>query len=107
MEQDLEKRILNAMENAKPWERVPTTLKGIFLVKAPSRDDNGTVMLEVNPSDKLGNPIKRRGLFIRRKSELESFKLVLLNKKLELLLDTLEDMFESNEDQVNFEPIVI
>ncbi len=107
MKQDLEKRIISAMENVKPWERVPTTLKGVFLVKAPNRDDNGTIMLEVNPSDKSGNPIKRRGLFIRKNSELESFKLVLLNKKLESLLNTVENMSEDNRDQETLEPIEI
>ena len=74
----LSKNIREALENAKCWQRVPTTEPGIFLIKAPVRGDQENLMVEINPLDELGRPIKRRGIFLTNAKQLEHFKEVMI-----------------------------
>lgn len=92
MENQLESKIRKTLENVKPWQRVPTSLEGVFLIKAPTRGDQESVMVEINPLDELGRPIKRRGIFIQRKVHLERFLDVMQEPRLKEFLDTLDSM---------------
>ncbi|MFN4132879.1 MAG: hypothetical protein ACK4GQ_00685, partial [Candidatus Hadarchaeales archaeon] len=81
------KRIL---ESAREWERKPTTIPGIFLMKLPGyRKSPPRLIVEVNPTDSYGNPTKKRGLIIRGMADLEEYRKILANKKIEELLEAL------------------
>ncbi|KAF5069461.1 hypothetical protein [Methanobacterium aggregans] len=92
MDNELEKQIKNALNGVNPWQRVPTNVKGAFLVKTPSSKRGESFMVEINPTDANGNPIKRRGVFLKRRSELENFMEVMGNDKLKDLMDALENI---------------
>ncbi len=53
-------------------------------------------MVEINPLDEFGRPIKRRGIFIQHKIHLEKFLEVMQKPKLMEFLDTL-DVMAGNE----------
>lgn len=96
MDNQLESKIKETLENVKPWQRVPTSLEGVFLIKAPTRGDQESIMVEINPLDEFGRPIKRRGIFIQHKIHLEKFLEVMQKPKLMEFLDTL-DVMAGNE----------
>ena len=92
MDGELEKQIKNALNEVNPWQRVPTNVKGAFLVKTPSSKQGESFMVEINPIDANGTPLKRRGVFLKRLSELESFIEVMENEKLKDLMSALENI---------------
>ena len=92
MDNQLESKIKETLENVKPWQRVLSSLDGIFLIKAPTRGDQESIMVEINPLDEFGRPIKRRGIFIQQKIQLEMFLEVMKKPKLMEFLDTLDAM---------------
>jgi len=103
MENQLENKINEALENVEPWQRVPTSVDGAFLVKTPEKGANKTIMVEINPLNDRGNPMKRRGLFLRQSMELEKFLEVLENESMAELLKTLDDLSGSsmkNSDEI-------
>jgi hypothetical protein len=99
MDNQLQSKIKETLENVKPWQRVPTSLEGVFLIKAPTRGDQESIMVEINPLDELGRPIKRRGIFIQRKIHLERFIDVMQEPRLMEFLDTLDSMAGSGGDE--------
>lgn len=96
MENQLEKKITEALENVEPWQRVPTTLEGAFLVKTPEKGNNKTIMVEINPLNEHGTPMKRRGIFLRHVIELERFMEVMQNDNLSELMKALDRMSGGN-----------
>jgi len=106
MDGNLENKVKETLENIKPWQRVPTNVSGVFLVKTPSSGKQETVMIEINPIDAQGNPIKRRGIFLKKSSELEGFVEVMQNNKVKDLLNVLEKIAGVNSTK-KIEPIEI
>ena len=53
--------VKKAMEHTEDWEKRPTNIRGIYLVKMP--DKGLKVMLMFNPPDENGNPRKKRGFY--------------------------------------------
>jgi hypothetical protein len=92
MDNQLENKIKKALENVKPWQRVPTSLNGVFLVKTPAKGSQETIMVEINPLDERGSPIKRKGIFLRQTNELKRFLEVMENHRLQEVLETLETL---------------
>ncbi len=92
VDNQLESKIKETLENVKPWQRVPTSLEGVFLIKAPTRGDQESIMVEINPLDEFGRPIKRRGIFIQQKIQLKRFLEVMQKPRLMEFLETLDSM---------------
>ena len=92
MTMELENKIKDALKDVKPWQRVPTTLEGVFLVKTPANDNRETIMVEINPLNERGTSMKRKGLFLKSTSEFEGFGSVFKNDKVLDLLDAIEGM---------------
>ena len=78
----MEEKIVEALENVEPWQRVPTSIDGVFLIKTPEKGGNKTIMAEINPLNERRMPMKRRGLFLRQSVELEKFLEVLENESM-------------------------
>ena len=78
------------LENVEPWQRVPTSIDGVFLIKTPEKGGNKTIMAEINPLNERRMPMKRRGLFLRQSVELEKFLEVLENESMVELLKALD-----------------
>jgi hypothetical protein len=106
MDVEMEVKIKKTLKGVKTWQRVPTSLNGIFLVKTPSKDGKENIMVEVNPNNEQGNLMKRRGLFLKSTLELQKFNNALENHKLKKLLLALEKMSGVKEDD-KIEPLDI
>ena len=104
MVNEIEVRIKKALNDVKAWQRVPTSINGIFLVKTPEKAGKETILVEINPEDEHGNLIKRRGLFLKSLSELEQFNNAMENGKLKDVLGALENISEVNEEE-KIEPV--
>lgn len=57
----LTEEIKSRMERAGDWEKVATSIPGIFMVRMP--DKPFRVMLMFNPTDETGSPTKRKGFY--------------------------------------------
>jgi hypothetical protein len=99
MVNEIEVRIKKALNDVKAWQRVPTSINGIFLVKTPEKAGKKTILVEINPEDENGKLIKRRGLFLKSLSELEQFNNTMENGKLKEVLGAIENISEENEEE--------
>ncbi len=84
----LEESLRRVLEAGRDWQRVAVKgAQGIFVVKAPaSKSRPASLIVEVNPVGPDGAPTKRRGLMLRSVDELEEFRRLLSNPRLEELL---------------------
>ncbi len=61
----MEDELRTHLDEAKDWEKLPTSIPGVFVVKVPgTKNRKARLMVEVNPVDKNGQPKKRKGLFV-------------------------------------------
>lgn len=75
------------LEKGKEWERRPTSVPGVFILKLPAyRGFPQRLSVEINPVDASGNPTKKRGLVIRNLLELKEFRELIAEEKLEKLM---------------------
>lgn len=90
-EEKLEQTLKTFLEKGKEWERKPTNIPGVFIVKLPSyRGAPQRLVIEINPVDASGNPTKRKGLSIRSTAELREFKHIISDERLEKVVSSLE-----------------
>jgi len=88
-----EEKLAEFLEKGKDWDKMKTTVPGVFVMKMPgSKTRSASLSMEINPVDAGGSPTKRRGLIIRGVEEYLEFKDIILNEKLESLLEMLEDV---------------
>jgi len=79
----IENKLAAFLSEARDWERRPTNIPGIFLLKLPSsRYRQASVAIEINPVDVTGAATKKRGIVIRSASELNQFNNILADQKL-------------------------
>jgi len=90
MSAELEDKVKEALEDVKPWQRVPTSVEGVFLVKTPANDNRETIMVEINPLNERGTSMKRKGLFLKSTSEFDGFGGIFKNDKVMELLEAIE-----------------
>lgn len=86
----LDEQIEKVKKSAQPWERVKTTVEGVFIVKLPgSKYRPEAICVEINPT-RDGKPTKRRGLYILSKKSLQDMRQMLNNSKLDELLGAID-----------------
>ncbi len=85
MNTEQKKILVKAVEQNSPWERIPTTVQGVFLVKTPEHNNSQTVFVELNPSVQ-NQPIKKRGVYLKNPDEYDAFKELFDNPKVKDLL---------------------
>ncbi|GBC71237.1 hypothetical protein HRbin02_01017 [Candidatus Calditenuaceae archaeon HR02] len=88
----LEESLRRVLESGRDWQRVPVRgSPGIFVVKAPaSRGRPASLLVEINPVGDDGAPTKKRGLILRTVDELETFRKLLSDERLEDVLKAIE-----------------
>lgn len=95
---ELAEKLLELAINGKNWEKWPTELRGVFLIRPPSRkSQDPSLIVAINPVDESGSPIKKRDYFIRDKNDLFALRKVMNDERLEKLLDALEEVFPSGK----------
>lgn len=81
------------LEKGKEWERRPTSIPSVFILKLPAyRGFPQRLSVEINPVDASGNPTKKRGLVIRNLSELREYKDLTAEEKLEKLMIGIDEI---------------
>jgi hypothetical protein len=75
------------LEGGTGWERMQTTVAGIGILRMPASGARlQRLAVEVNPLTPRGTRMKRRGLVIRSRDELEAFRSLLESPRLEHLV---------------------
>jgi hypothetical protein len=88
-----DERLTQFLKEGKDWERKPTSIPGVFLLKLPTfRSRPDCIVIEVNPVDASGSPTKKRGIIIRSGSELDQIRNILTNVKLEQLAKSIDEV---------------
>ena len=89
----VDERLVQFLNQGKDWERKPTTIPGVFLLKSPTfRNRPPSIVIEVNPVDVSGSPTKKRGVIIESSSELDQIRNILANVKLEQLAKSIDEV---------------
>jgi hypothetical protein len=87
----LESRLVDFLKSGKDWQRKPTTVPGVFVLKMPPfRASPARLAVELNPVDEAGNPTKKRGALLRSSAELAEYKKLLQDERLVTLLKNID-----------------
>jgi hypothetical protein len=87
----MSEKLQEFLASGKDWAKVKTTIPGVFIQKLPAyRNQPARLAVEINPVDSSGNPTKRKGTIIRDVAEMEEFREILTNEKMESLFEMLE-----------------
>lgn len=79
----IEDRLKKLLEEGKDWERKPTNIAGVFLLRMPQyKSRPPTLAVEINPVGPSGNPTKKKGVIIRSFSELDEIAKIVSEPKL-------------------------
>ena len=87
----MESKLADFLKSGKDWERKPTTVSGVFVLKMPPfRGSPARLAVELNPVDNAGRPTKKRGVLLRSSEELAEYKKLIEDERLTSLLKNLD-----------------
>jgi len=93
-----DEKLLGFLKDGTDWERKPTSLPGVFILKLPTfKGRPATLAIEINPVDSTGAPSKKRGIVIRSESEIAEINNVVSNPKLLQLAKTMDEINPSRK----------
>jgi hypothetical protein len=93
MGEKLTESLKQFLQSGKDWERRPTSVPGVFIMKLPAyRRSPSRLVAEVNPADSYGNPTKKRGLLVRSFPDLQNYRELLAKENLDDLLKGLDEV---------------
>ncbi|MEM3031450.1 MAG: hypothetical protein QXK39_00895 [Nitrososphaerota archaeon] len=97
----VEEGLRKLLSSGRDWQRVAVKgSPGIFIVKAPAyRGKPSSLLVEINPVGDDGAPMKRRGMILRGREELETYRKLLSDKKLDTLLEAMEKVNPRTEER--------
>ena len=88
-----DEKLLGFLKDGSDWERKPTSLPGVFILKLPSfKGRPATLAIEINPVDLTGSPSKKRGIVVRSEAELQEISKVISNAKLLQLAKSIDEV---------------
>jgi hypothetical protein len=97
----MEDKLSAFLSKSRDWERRPTSILGIFLLKLPSsRSRQASIAIEINPVDAAGAATKKRGIVIRSASELDQFNNILADQKIIELARRIDEVNPKQNDEV-------
>ena len=89
----MESRLADFLKSGKDWERKPTTVPGVFVLKMPPfRGIPARLAVELNPVDDVGRPTKRRGVILRSSEELAEYRKLMSDERLTSLLKSVDEL---------------
>lgn len=87
----LESKLTDFLKSGKDWERKPTSVPGVFVLKMPPfRGSPTRLAVELNPVDEVGKPTKKRGVILKSLAELAEYKKLFQDERLANLLKNME-----------------
>jgi hypothetical protein len=95
MAADINEKLAQFLREGQNWEKKPTNILGVFLLKLPTSKQNPpSIGIEVNPVSATTSSStitkKRRGIIIRSGSELEQINQLISNPKVVELAKKIE-----------------
>lgn len=88
---EIQNQLKEHLKNAKDWDKMETPIEGVNVVKVPATKSRPALLfLEVNPLNKDGSPMKRKGLFVANKEMLLKFSETLNDDKTFQLIGEIE-----------------
>ena len=97
----VEDKLSAFLSKSRDWERRPTSIRGIFLLKLPSsRSRQASIAIEINPVDAAGAATKKRGIVIRSASELDQYNNILADQKIIELARRIDEVNPKQKDEV-------
>jgi hypothetical protein len=88
-----DERLLEFLRDGTDWERKPTSIPGVFLLKLPPfKGRPATLAIEVNPVDSTGSPSKKRGIVVRSEAEIGEINKLVSNPKLSQLAKSIDEV---------------
>ena len=81
------------IEEGQDWERKPTTVKGVSILRLPATKNRAaSLAIDFNPVGDTGLPMKKKGIMIMNAHELAAFREIFTNGKVDSLMKALEDV---------------
>jgi hypothetical protein len=91
MDKELNKRI----SMLKEWDQIPTSMPGISFTKMPVTDDAYAISaIVINPVDNSGRKLKRKNLLIKNDEDLEKYRMLFNNEKIDRLSRIIDEVNE-------------
>ena len=104
----MESKLADFLKSGKDWERKPTTVPGVFVLKMPPfRGSSARLAVELNPVDEAGRPTRKRGVLLRSSAELAEYKKLLEDERLVSLLKNIDSLSPKPAKKEVREPEVI
>ena len=89
----LEVKLADFLKSGKDWERKPTSVPGVFVLKMPPfKGFPARLAVELNPVDEAGRPTRKRGVLLRSSTELAEYKKLLEDERLASLLKNIDGL---------------
>ena len=90
---ELAESLKEFIEDGQDWERKNTSVKGVSIIRLPPyKNRPASLAIDINPVGENGLPMKKKGVMIMSASELQAFREIFKNEKLDNLVKTLEDV---------------
>jgi hypothetical protein len=86
------KMLVQTIEEAEPWERISTTVDGLYVVKPPEQNNKQNVLVEAVPTPQ-GQIIKKKGIYLKSVEDLKAYRLLLNNPKTEELIKVISEYY--------------
>jgi len=81
------------LENGDDWERKLTSIRGVTILKLPqTKSRPASLAIEINPLTEKGTPMKKKGVMIMGQPDLQAFREIFNNEKVEVLLSSIESI---------------
>lgn len=84
--------LVRAIEEAQDWEKIETSVDGLFVVKPPEQNNKQTIFVELIPTLN-GQTTKKKGLFLKTEEEIDAYKELLDNPKTRELIQVISEYY--------------
>jgi hypothetical protein len=80
-------------KDGQNWERKNTSVNGVSIIRLPPyKNREASLAIDINPLNEHGLPMKKKGIMIMNAAELQAFREVFKNEKLDSLISALEEV---------------
>lgn len=81
------------IEEGQDWERKPTTVKGVSIIRLPATKNRpASLAIDINPVGANGLPMKKKGIMLMNAAEIAAFRDTINNAKVDSLVAALEEV---------------
>lgn len=92
MNDSQKKNLIKTIEETAEWERISTSVEGLFVVKPPEHNNKQVVYVELIPSIN-GQVTKKRGIYLKSIEDLESYRKIIENPKTDELISVISEFY--------------